>query len=290
MIWPVLRSVFLCVYVVLAASCTVESPYGNSLKTGNSAPSAKEISVNPPIEFDNKTQEEIYAIRKASVARHRDLLGSSYQPSEAVFGQIISNKPWLGIDGQFCGGNGRLSIDGVSEESRFILNPFLLLAPEEIRSWIAQGACSPSYPQPISLQWSAREHKAKVTYAMSEFYNQRRQNGFPRYAAEGSDLYLKNLNARDFGYEFVNVDRAQSVNIRRVDSAKMFEDSVQLSSFLHCGGSCGYPGGCNNGSPLEPDLYFNVDRLPASLYCKLWKSKPSSANADADFIFIIDFK
>ena len=267
-----------------------EAQAANTLATGNSAPSIIDITINQPIELDNKTKAEVYAIRESYVSRYRELLTGDYRPSEAVFGQIADRKPWWGIEGQFCRGNGQHSIDGVSEEARFILNPFILLMLEETQSWGAGGDCSPVYPEPISLEWFGRDRKAKVTYALSEFYDQRRQNKFPLYAVEGSTLYLKNLNARDFGYEFVYLDSADSINIRRINNAKMFVDSVKLQSFIHCGGSCGYPGGCNNGSPLESDLHFNVDQLPATLHCKLWKNKPSSPQAEADFTFVIDLQ
>jgi len=283
-------SFFSCIQLITIPSVLPEAQAANTLNTGNSAPATSDISINPPIELDNKTKAEVYAVRRLYVAQHQELLAGDYHSSEAVFGQILDKKPWWGIDGQFCGGSRRRSTEGVSEESRFILNPFLLLAPDEIQSWNVEADCSPAYPEPVSLQWFAREHKAIVTYAMSEFFNYRRQDRFPAIAVEGSTLYLKNLNARDFGYEFVHLDPVYSFNIKRVNNARMFEDSVKLQSFIHCGGSCGQPGGCNNGSPAEPDLHFLVDRLPATLYCKLWKNKPSSLQAEADFIFVIELK
>lgn len=280
----------LCACFNLVPSGLAKVPPANSLATGDSAPLSCAIPINSPIELDNLTKNEVYDIRESFVARHRELLEGDYHPAEAVFGQIIDGKPWWGIEGQFCGGKRRRSVDGVSEEARFILNPFLLLAIEENHSWNVEADCSPSYPKPISLEWFARYHKAKVTYAMSVFYNKRRRNRFPAFAVEGSSLYLKNLNARDFGYEFVYLSPVDSRNIKRINNAQMFVDSVQLRSFLHCGGSCGQPGGCNNGSPTESDLYFNVNRLPATLYCKLWKNKPPSLESEADFIFIIELE
>jgi len=270
--------------------CLAAGAPANSLDISASAPSIKNIPLNPPIELDYKTRQEVYAIRVAQITPHVELLAGDYHPSESVFGAITDKKPWWGIDGQFCRADGRHSIDGPSEESRFLINPFLLLAIEENNAWNIRGDCSPAYPRPVSLQWFARDKTAKVTYAMGEFYRQRRLDGFPPGAIEGASFYLKNLNARDFGYEFMHLADAHSANIRPIGNARMFTDSVRLLSMLHCGGSCGYPGGCNNGSPNEPDLHFSVERLAATMYCKLWKKKPASPQQDADFIFIIELK
>lgn len=275
------------VLLTLQFSCGCAKAQTNTLNTGSSAPESIDIPINLPIELDGKTKAGVYTIRRLYVGPYQALLTGDYLPSEAVFGQIIDGKPWWGIDGQFCGGSRRPSTKGPSEETRVINNPFILLALEENQSWNVEADCIPAYPEPISLQWFGRDHKAIVTYAMSEFFNKRRTDGFPRIAVEGSTLYLKNLNARDFGYEFVYLDPAYTRNIKLVGDARMSQDSIKLQSFLHCGGSCGQPGGCNNGSPNEPDLHFLVDRLPATMYCKLWKNKPASPQAEPDFIFIL---
>ena len=281
---------FFSLFFVLFPICLALSAFANSLDTSSSSFLSYDISINPPIELDNKTKAEVYALRRSSVARYRELIAGEYSPSEAVFGQIEDGKPWWGIEGHYCGGSRRRSTDGVSEETRFILNPFILLGLDEIQAWNVEGSCTPVYPKPVSLQWFARDRRAKVTYAVSDFFRQRRSDGFPSSAADNAPLYLKNINARDFGYEFVYLDPYNTFNISRNGNARMFADSVQLLSFLHCGGSCRQPGGCNNGSPGEPDLQFTVNKLPATLCCKLWKNKPSAPQAEADFTFIIDLK
>jgi hypothetical protein len=54
----------------------------------------------------------------------------------------------------------------------------------------------------------------------------------------------------------------------------LFETPVPLRACLHRGGSCGYPGGCNNGSPDEPLLYFRVIEPPAWTELGLWLGRP----------------
>lgn len=284
-------SLFFVGAVALAlCSCSAGFLEDNCLRTGSEAPAAKSIGVNPPVEFDGKSKGEIFSLRAGYVSAHKSLLKGGYRPSEAVFGQIVDGKPWWGLEGQFCKGDGQHSIDGASEESRFICNPFLLLAVDTLRPWKREGRCDPVYLQPVSLQWQAAERRALAVYDMSDYYDRVSRTGFPVASARSATLYLKNLNARDFGYEYLCLDTASCSNIGRRDSAGMFKDCVQLLGFIHCGGSCGYPGGCNNGSPLEPDLHFSIGRLPAVMRCKLWKSMPADTRSEPDFTFIIEFK
>ncbi len=92
----------------------------------NTKPSIN-IGINPMIELDFLTKEDIYDIRSKYVLLHPELLPGSYNPSEEVFGQIASGKPWWGILGLSYYGDGEKSIEGNSEDSRLLVNPFLLV-------------------------------------------------------------------------------------------------------------------------------------------------------------------
>ena len=50
---------------------------------------------------------------------------------------------------------------------------------------------------------------------------------------------------------------------------------------------CGYPGGCNNGSPHQPETEFIIDAYPASATFKLWRQQPDSPDDPADLIYDI---
>lgn len=282
-----------CAQPVLYAQSKFSFPRPNTLKTGSrpNIPKEKEITLNEPIELDFKTKAEIFEIRRQYVNEYRQLVSGQYTPYNTVFGAITDNKPWWGINGQFCSGPGKRSIDGPSEESRFFANPFLLLGLDEGRTFIfpESASCTPAYPRPTSLYWYAREAKAVVTYDLSRFFAERATQ--PQSA--GMDyhvLSLENYNARDFGYSFVYAAPELSNGVSGDKHARLFKQPCALSSFIHCGGSCRYPGGCNNKSPLEPNLNFRVDSLPATLYCKLWKTRPQNVNQPADFVFIIQLQ
>ncbi len=247
----------------------------------------KEIILNEPMELDFKTRAEIMDIRKYYVDQYRDLLEGEYVPYGPLFLRIVDNRPWWGIEGEFCHGVGQHSIDGASEETRFFINPFLLLGLDESKvfTFSPDTPCSPTFPRPVTLHWHASDAKAVVTYDISRFFRERGRQ--PKSWGDYHILSFESFNARDFGYEYIFASPALSQNVTGVDQSHMFHEACPLRSFIHCGRSCGYPGGCNNESPYEPDLRFRITDTPATLYCKLWKNKPDSVDDPADFIFVI---
>jgi hypothetical protein len=96
---------------------------------------------------------------------------------------------------------------------------------------------------------------------------------------------LVGYNARDFGYHWLWVDPELSSNIQCVMEPK---SATEIRQFIHCGGSCGYPGGCNNMSPGIAELdRMRYTALPAMAYIQLWKNKPSNVQDPPDLTFIL---
>jgi hypothetical protein len=258
----------------------------NELNTGpDAAITREEIKFAQPIELDFKSKSEVLKLREDYVNRHPELLKGNYSPSDAVFGQIEDGRAWWGVRGQFCNGPGEDSIEGPSEESRFIANPYLLLAVDEDTALVVQGPCTPVYPQPLFMQWYPLESRASVLYDMSSFFEDKKKY---KLTLKGT-FFLENINARDFGFNYVYADPQKSVNVGLADETTLFSEATEMKSYLHRGGSCGYKEGCNNGSPLQEQMYFKVVKLPAKLYAKLWKSKPEDVNSEPDFTYEIEF-
>jgi len=94
-------------------------------------------------------------------------------------------------------------------------------------------------------------------------------------------------NARDFGFPFMYLDPKNSLNLVPWKSP----DALEIPQMIHCGGSCGYPGGCNNMSPHRVELDNNrLTRLPARAYLRLWRERPKDAKTSSpDFVMVIDF-
>ena len=260
----------------------------NQLLIGPSAqtPGTYSIPIHPMEELDFKTKDEIYELRKKYVLGRPQLAKKNYRPSHAVFGQIESGRPWWGIHGIYFYGPGERSILGLSEETRFLSNPFLLVGLSELRAYptsLSPDDSAAYYPKPLELRWRAGDFLATVRYDVSSHFNFLLQHGY-HHAGE-RQLELAAYNARDFGFNYLYVDPLKSKNIAWLNQDS---EAVHLRQFLHRGGSCRYPGGCNNASPRSPELGVRVGGPPAQAYVKLWKDKPKDVEGIADMIFIIE--
>lgn len=242
-------------------------------------PTQVEVVLNELTEFDGLTKDEIFEFRTKRVNEYPELYTGVYRPNHKVFGQILDGKFWWGIRGQFCHGPGKKSDDGPSEESRFLGNPYLLLGIGESLAFKNISPCVVAYPEPLSLKY--QENMAKVVYDFTAFAAQVKK----AKRSFSNRMMLHNYNARDWGYNWVFLHYADGVK-RSKDSA-LFDEPIPLKAYIHTGRSCAKKGGCNNGSPYEPDLYFSISAIPAKLHLYLWKEKPASTSKEPDFQFHI---
>ncbi|MBU1863655.1 MAG: hypothetical protein KKH94_08345 [Candidatus Omnitrophica bacterium] len=244
------------------------------------------LRINPMIELDFKSKEEIYELRRQYVAQYPGLVVDTYEPSAEVFGDIESGKPWWGILGLCYYGPGQKSIEGLSEESRFIANPYILVGLDEGHAYVIKDKnLRPKavYPKPTTLVWKKEEKWAKVTYAVRRFWKEAQPYEYLSLNDRTFDLYA--YNARDLGFQYLHVDNKQS---RNAISLSTSGGALLIPFMLHVGGSCGYEGGGNNMSPDTPDFKIQISKLPARLYIKLWKVQPASNDEPEDMTFIID--
>jgi hypothetical protein len=259
--------------------------FTNNLSLGADGPrGAVRIVLREPVEFDFLNKSDVLDMRREAVGEYAELVNGPYRPSEEVFGAIEDGMPWWGLMGQYCGGPGKESIDGQSEEGRFVLNPFLLLAVDDASVKYSGRGCFPVYPHPVELHWYAADSKAVVSYNMTRFMA---EEGIP-YLAD-YPFMLENVNARDFSLNYAYAEPAHSGNTRPARGSELFKRPCYLKGFIHRGGSCGYPGGCNNGSPFDQNMVFYVDELPGTVNLMLWRDKPADTSQEPDFTYIINF-
>ena len=276
-------------FCVLVYSLFQREPVSKNLNRLAIGESAKvkiiNLQIQAPIELDSMTKEQILERRRTEVYRYPEIVYSGYEPYEEVFDQIVDGLPWWGIPGQFYYGQGEQSIQGPSEESRFILNPYLLIAAEPCGMWnkdqipesLALQPTFPLYCPPRDLTWEPENSYAEVTYDAA-CVAQRNYACFNLIAYNARDLNLGNL--------YVSYENSQNVS-----KTNRPENPISIPQYLHQGDSCGYPGGCNNMSPVTPEMdALSVARLPAKLEIWLWKSMPSSLEVTPDMVFIIHFK
>lgn len=259
-----------------------------------------EIPIQPMVELDGQTKEEILSLRKAAVEKYSlRLLKNSYKPSEVIFGEIVSGKPWWGIAGCSIYGSGDKSILGASEESRYLLNPYLLVG---VSSWsneiwdkekLSQTEWSkPDFPfcwSPSSLKIFPSKSSLETIYEVTAF-NKALADLEP-YILDRSPVNKFDLvayNARDFGFNFLHVPEENCINI---ENAAKTKKPVQILQFIHCGGSSGYPGGSNNMSPLQKEIHeFTVTELPAMMEVRLWRKEPGTIESAPDLKVYIEFR
>ena len=90
---------------------------------------AEKLVINPLSNYTYKSVEEITNIRKKYVATSI-FKNETYEPDISVFGQMQDKKAWWGIDHIICYDEKQdtnIRKEGLSEESRFINNPNMLL-------------------------------------------------------------------------------------------------------------------------------------------------------------------
>ena len=292
---PLLAACLLTIWVTY-----LPKPNRNALAIGKSARAADlDIAIQPPAELDFKSKAEVLESRKAAVLRYPHLISGDYEPSDAVFGQIEDGRPWWGITGHFYLGPGERSIEGPAEEARFLLNPYLLVAVEFdglFYSWdtrrIAEGDLRrpdfPFYCEASQLRWSPREARAEVTYDVSQCLARTNRWTTQPLGLANAFFSLIAYNARDMNLNYIYVSYPDSRNVSKPDAPTSPYANPQ---YLHRGGSCGYPGGCNNMSPDTPEIsWINITELPAQAVVWLWRQRPWFGTQSPDMVFVIHFK
>jgi hypothetical protein len=233
------------------------------------------------VNLNFKSKDEVLKLRAVAVERHPDLFVPPYTPTDAVFGQITAGKAWWGLDGLYHFGPGNRSIEGPSAQTRFFLNPFLLVGVSETNAFVVPNpppGAADYYPHPIGLQLIPGEARAEIRYAVKPYFAYVKHiNAKLRHALE-----LIAYNARDFGFAFLTIESA-SKGVR-AEVGKI----VHIPQYIHTGGSCGYPSGCNNMSPTEPNFQFDIDTVPSEMTINLFKQQPAK-DAKPDFTVHLRF-
>lgn len=228
------------------------------------------------IDLNYKTKDEIYKLRKSYVEK-TIFKNRRYTPSEDVFGQIIDKKPWLGIDALTCYGKSSKSHLGLSEESRYLNNPTMLIGLDRVSfDEKPKSQCSVvDYLMPIKINYSKDENTIKVIFEVSEYRGDL-----------GKEFLLKGLNAKDLGYSYAYADKVENLTFIQ-PNGNISTNIHQFKDFIHLGQACGVAGGCNNGSPFQKELNFTVMKYPALIHFKLWKKEPKNKDIKEDINYLI---
>lgn len=256
---------------------------------------AEKLVINPLSNYTYKSVEEITNIRKKYVATSI-FKKETYEPDISVFGQMQDKKAWWGIDHIICYDEKQdtnIRKEGLSEESRFINNPNMLLGVlvSQIfeKTPDLKSLCEDKALQmiPTSITYDKKYRLITATYkATPNFMKQFGKKGHIKFLLTG-------LNARDFGYKYayaidtanIAFNPAYSIKGNSLDYGIVkFEDHIAL------GKACEVDGGCNNTTPYQPALEFIIMKLPAEITISLWKHKPMYKNQPASMYYKIKFE
>ena len=247
----------------------------------------KFISNINKVELSYKPKEEILNLRKNYV-NNSIFASKNYKPSEEIFGQIIDGKPW--IANNYCLENnyGKVPIDGESKCGLAIANPELLVIIEFPYMFSFKDEAEKNYckhfshmMQPKYVIYDKGRNEIEIAYEPLEKIN----NFFYQF---------NGINARDFGYKYVYLDKDKSsVDLIFYSNKNVSNEVVKFHDYYHLGSSCKHKSGCNNISPFQGKLQF----IPNSgkkyhngkIYLKLWKNKPNSPYNKADINVIFNF-
>jgi len=270
----------------------------NRLAVGSQSKVAQcQLTINPPCDLNFKSKAEILELRRRFVYEHPELLCYQYTPTGSVFDGIEDGKPWWGLEGDMLYGSGDKSILGAAEESRFLNNPFVLVAANINVSRYAYNDSKysdlddfahrsgvPLFLLPSQAIIYTQQNREEITYKFSEWINTLERIMETKFKLEEAPFDLAAYNARDLGYNFIQVDSRYSKGLSRSGAAP-----IAITQFIHCGGSCGYSGGCNNMSPAVRELdNYHLTSVPAQAVIYLWRQKPGS-NTPADFMVVMNF-
>lgn len=261
----------------------------------NDTKNFKQLKVNPPFEYNFLSKKEIYDIRKKFV-KNSIFATPEYEPSSKIFNQIVDGKPWWNTS-PCCilnyKGDYHERIEGESHVSIQVNNPNALVgAGLPYSPWAYDSNrefCEGEYGKfiPYSIKYSKKDNLIILTYKLSKYFlNYRININGRKYPYL---IQLSGLNALDFGYPYVFA--FYSKNITMYDRNTNITTDVKLfRDFIHLGHSCKYAGGCNNISPLQQDMTFYINNLPAEINLKLWKKRPADKDKKADFYYKIIFE
>lgn len=240
-----------------------------------------------PENFNDKTKQDIYDIRKMNVG-NSPLYPEYYEPSDAVFGQIVSSKPWYGKYNRPCDSGVSNITRGESLLSTIVNNPNALISPFPYANTpdlsLESDYCKSSDSMlfvPSKIEYTPAQKKLEITYPINDIIIGNNQYN------KTTSLLLTALNARDAGYNYITATDIQggffydsSWDNRPYDN--IMKIVYNFHDYIHLGTSCGLPGGCNNISPWQEALSFELSARPARIKLKLWKKEPASRNSTPD--------
>lgn len=253
-----------------------------------------QVPLTLPIDINDIPLPAVLRVRGEIFEQHKDLLQSSYVPSEGIFHRIKDIGKWLSESGYYIHGPGQDAWRGKSVESLQILNPLLLIAPDFLGTsrwgsarlhWkdevtagsYAQEHKFPFRPLPESITLQPRNRLLVESYDLSGYSNlilpfvKEPVNPVP------TTFTPSFINSRDMGFRLVSFLSGEAVNCT---IAKDLASPLKIKDFFSFWqGIFGVNEGINHRSRSSSEFRdISISQLPAECPFVLWqKDEPGSA-------------
>jgi hypothetical protein len=292
-IWRAKNLSILSLSVLVLSSCagqTGSSDNRLNVEYGTKAPGSVDVTrqLAGMMNYNGKTVEELMALRTRNAGLFPDLLQGEYKPSPGVF-QIDSKTPWWSLRGYLFRANDLSPTEGLSRESPFFGNPYLLVAPELYGTrmhWSDHRFATaklfadvfPLYQQPASVKIFPKEKREEIVYNLLNYYNNIKAQLDEAWAISDIAFDLNGYNAEDFGYNYLYVEPSGSSNLAKLPAEVIKIDQTLMVKHK---GTCAPA--CNDIDSPDAMKAFSLKSVPARCRLLLWRNKPTSYLAPHDF-------
>jgi hypothetical protein len=222
------------------------------------------IAVNAAASIDGLPKQQIFALRKSEVQKHKELgiFPKNYEPTWRVFGRVLDRGGWV-KDVRFFVNNPYLLVLNSSHPYVNVLTPYCNVTTVTY----FDRKINESYRGETAKKWF---------YYIYDYYKQNNEI-----------IRLWFANAYDAGFRFAHIDKDRSLNVdlKRKNSQDSVMNGVYSGNeFFHVGHLAK-----NNISPFDEraTLRLVTRDTKTVIYIKLWKNKPASRDATEDFAYII---
>lgn len=246
------------------------------------------VPINQMTDLTPMSKEEILNLRKKMVKNSTVFSKiKNYSPNPDVY-RIEEGLPWISAYEitKYGTKNSEDIGKGPSRSSMLINNPELLigfLIPEYNFEEYARGDKEPNYIDylfPKKITWDEKSKTIRAYFNLRKLLRRRSDYTITFYADD--------TNARDFGYNWAWCEK--NFGAEFLSENNITVEPQEIYGYYHRGYACGVEGGCNNYSPHQNNLYFNLKTPDTFLRFKFWKKKPFSKNQKADIYYEMWFE
>ena len=246
----------------------------------------REISIRPLSNFSGLSRDEIFAKRKKYVQESVIFNKiKNYSPNKNVY-KIEDNLGWISAYEISKNGvkNNPDITKGASRHSISINNPELLIS--FIIPTLKRDEKTPfselDYFLPYRIVWDKQKNTIRAHFKITDFFKSK------QHKWTHITVYPDETNARDLGYDWVYAYNKKGVFFENKTN-NMSIKPYKMKGYYHKGFACGLKEGCNNYSPFQSNMIFNIKKEGGYINFKLYKKQPNIHFSKPDIYYEMYF-